>query len=173
METGNSEFLLQQFNSTIDKWIGFLDLYSFELLCRIPSEGSWSLGQVYVHIISETEYYLQQIELSAWTTDNADKEMHEDAKKMFVANSFPDMLLDSPTNVGTQQPGSKEALLQSLLFIKKEVDKLYNSFDVGKSIGKTKHPGLLFFSSLEWLQFAEMHIRHHLRQKQRIDEKLF
>ena len=38
--------------------------------------------------------------------------------------------------------------------------------------GKTKHPGLGYFSAEEWLQFAEMHFRHHLRQKKRIDEFL-
>jgi hypothetical protein len=35
--------------------------------------------------------------------------------------------------------------------------------------GKTKHPGLGYFSAKEWLQFANMHFRHHLRQKKRID----
>jgi hypothetical protein len=35
--------------------------------------------------------------------------------------------------------------------------------------GKTRHPGLLYFSAPEWLQFAEMHLRHHFLQKQRID----
>lgn len=38
--------------------------------------------------------------------------------------------------------------------------------------GKTKHPGLDYFSAIEWLQFAEMHLRHHLRQKKRIDHFL-
>ena len=30
-----------------------------------------------------------------------------------------------------------------------------------KRIGKTKHPGLNYFTAKEWLQFAEMHLRHH------------
>jgi hypothetical protein len=38
--------------------------------------------------------------------------------------------------------------------------------------GKTKHPGLGFFNANEWLQFAEMHLRHHLKQKERIEEFL-
>jgi hypothetical protein len=32
---------------------------------------------------------------------------------------------------------------------------------------------LLFFNAPEWLQFAEMHMRHHFRQKMRIDDRLF
>jgi len=38
--------------------------------------------------------------------------------------------------------------------------------------GKTKHPGLLYFNAGEWLQFATIHLRHHLRQKKRIDTLL-
>jgi hypothetical protein len=33
--------------------------------------------------------------------------------------------------------------------------------------GKIKHPGFDYFSASEWLQFAEMHMRHHLKQKER------
>jgi len=36
--------------------------------------------------------------------------------------------------------------------------------------GKTKHPGLNYFSADEWFRFAEMHFRHHERQKKRIDD---
>jgi hypothetical protein len=38
--------------------------------------------------------------------------------------------------------------------------------------GKTKHPGLNYFTAKEWLQFAGMHLRHHLKQKKRIDDFL-
>jgi hypothetical protein len=53
------------------------------------------------------------------------------------------------------------------------VNALYRSHDFTSSKGKTRHPGLLFFSALEWLRFTEMHMRHHFRQKKRIDHKLF
>ena len=38
--------------------------------------------------------------------------------------------------------------------------------------GKAKHPGLNYLNASEWLQFADMHMRHHLRQKKRIDDFL-
>jgi hypothetical protein len=37
---------------------------------------------------------------------------------------------------------------------------------------ETQHPGLYHFSANEWYQFAEMHFRHHVRQKKRIDDYL-
>ena len=36
--------------------------------------------------------------------------------------------------------------------------------------GKTQHPGLGYFNATEWLQFATMHLRHHFKQKKRIEE---
>jgi hypothetical protein len=41
-----------------------------------------------------------------------------------------------------------------------------------KRIGKTKYPGLNYFTAKEWLQFAGIHLRHHLKQKKRIDDFL-
>jgi hypothetical protein len=38
--------------------------------------------------------------------------------------------------------------------------------------GKTKHPGLHYFNADEWLQFADMHFRHHVKQKKKIDDFL-
>jgi hypothetical protein len=62
--------------------------------------------------------------------------------------------------------------LHNLKAIKNGVNELYATVDFATSIGKTEHPGFLFFTALEWLRFAEMHMRHHLRQKKRIDDKL-
>lgn len=169
MQTNRVTVLIQQFNETLDKWIGYLDSYDLEMLSRQPMPGSWSLGQVYVHIIGETKHFIGQMKLTLLNTSNADGEMHHDAKKMFADNSFPDMQLHAPTNAHTPQPGSKAELLDGLLSIQKEVSQLYKDFDDHKPGGKSEHPGLWFFSSLDWLQFAEMHMRHHLRQKERID----
>lgn len=99
--------------------------------------------------------------------------MHEDARMMFRNNEFPDKLLEGPsTNSEVRQPQSKEELLQNLVSIKDEVNRLSVAFDFSTAIGKTMHPGFFFFNASEWLQFAEMHMRHHFRQKKRIDAHL-
>lgn len=93
---------------------------------------------------------------------------------MFERNAFPDAAIQGPaTNTYIPQPQSKEELGRQLAVIKTEVDALFRDLDPAVSTGKTRHPGLHFFSALEWLQFAEMHMRHHLHQKKRIDEVLF
>lgn len=175
MEINKANTLMAQFNETIEIWIVSLDDYTLEMLCRRPQPDSWSLGQVYVHIINDTQYFVEQMKACLLNNNaNSEKEMHKHAKVMFGNNAFPDMLLANPFNsLDLRQPQSKDELLQSLSFIKNEVNTLYATFDFNKSTGKTEHPGLRFFNASEWLQFAEMHMRHHLRQKKRIDDKLF
>jgi hypothetical protein len=164
---------LRQFDATIQQWIDMLDDYTLEMLCLPPRAGSWSLGQVYVHITRDTGWFAGQMREALQSRVDADKPMHPDARAMFERNGFPDVQIEGPaTNTYIPQPHNKEELARQLAAIKAGVDGLFRDFDPAVSTGKTRHPGLLFFDPLEWLQFAEMHMRHHLRQKKRIDEIL-
>ncbi len=174
METNKANIVVKQFNETIEKWISCLDNYSLEMLCQKPKIDSWSLGQVYIHIIDDTKYFIEQIKTALINNANMEKPMHEEAKAMFENNAFPDILLKGPSaNTNLRQPQNKDELLQDLELIKEEVNKLSFTLDFEKSYGKTEHPGFQFFNASEWLAFAEMHMRHHFRQKKRIDDILF
>jgi len=174
METNREVILLNAFNETIQKWIEFLNDYSLEMLCQKPDDNSWSLGQVYTHITDDTAWFAEQMAAAMQTKADSDKEIHEHARIMLRNNSFPDSMIEGPvTSTYIPQPESKDEVRQKLLAIKAGVNNLYTSFDPSKTVGKTRHPGLLYFNTLDWLQFAEMHLRHHFRQKRRIDEKLF
>jgi hypothetical protein len=107
------------------------------------------------------------------TSENAAAAMHPNAQKMFDNNSFPDMLIQGPaTNQLIIQPTTKQAVMQALVQIRNEVNEAWQSIDLSKASGKSLHPGLEFFSGLEWLQFMEMHLRHHFKQKERIDNAI-
>jgi hypothetical protein len=167
------EVLLEQFNTTIGAWITCLDDYTFEMLCRKPLSTSWSLGQVYMHIVNDTTFFVSQIKACLLNNNtDSEKQMHDNAKSIF-ANGFPDMLITGPaTNDSVPQPQSKEELLAGLLSIQKDVNELCAAHDLPAAKGKTRHPGLLFFNASEWLRFADLHMRHHFRQKKRIDTQL-
>jgi len=168
----NNQRLLQ-FNQTIQIWIDAIDDYTLDQLRRAPQEGSWSLGQVYRHILDDTDWFVGQMQEALTATENADRDMHAHAKQMFADNGFPDMQIQGPaTNRYIPQPETKEELRQRLIAIKEAVNRLFVRSATGRG-GKTRHPGLQYFSAGEWLQFAEMHLRHHLRQKARIDAVLW
>lgn len=162
-----------RFNETIDLWIGYIDDYSFEELVRKPNPRTWSLGQVYIHITEDTPYHLQQMKAALHGDADSEKEMHDDAKAMFRNNAFPDMQIEgASTNESVRQPESKDELRQLLTDIRRSVNDLYRQYDFRNSKGKSLHPGLWYFTASEWLQFTEMHMRHHFHQKKRIEEAI-
>ena len=164
------ETLIEKINHTIAIWIKALDEYNYTQLCAKPAPNSWSLGQLYIHLVQDTNYYLEQIRISVSTNKNGMEEMSPFGKTLFLNNGFPDELIEgAPSNAHIEQPASKEQLINSLVQLRDEITSVALQASQTFFIGKTKHPGLNYFSAAEWLQLAEMHFRHHLRQKKRID----
>lgn len=169
MDSNNTVGILQPFNATLDEWINVLDHYSFDMLCRKPAAKQWSLGQVYVHLIADTGYFVERMTAALADSQHAGKHRHEDATRMLDKNEFPDKLLNNPFPESVHQPNNKQELYKGLKLIRESVNNLFNEKNFASANGKSEHPGLLFLSAAEWLQFAEMHMRHHFRQKKRID----
>lgn len=164
---------IEDFNHTINIWIKELEQYNFTQLIAKPSPNSWSLGQVYMHLIEDTNYYMEQIKICVSADDNVAEEALPAAKTMFLNNDFPNEVIEgTPPNSSIPQPGNKEQLMSSLMNLKDEINDIEILISKSPFKGKTKHPGLGYFNANEWLQFADMHFRHHLRQKKRIDDFL-
>jgi hypothetical protein len=171
-QPGMHENLLKTFNLAINFWIGALEEYSFNQLCIKPP-GSWSIGQMYMHLLADTVFYMEQVKNCLCNTDQITEEASPTAQSMFRNNAFPDIIIEgAPSNAYIAQPESKEQLVKDLLNLKKEMNRLGALISQTTTLGKTKHPGLGYFSAVEWLQFAGMHFRHHVRQKERIDAVL-
>lgn len=164
---------MEDLNKTLDFWIGELDQYDFETLCVKPSENSWSLGQVYMHLIENGRFYIEEISQCLAGNQYVDNEPSDIAKQMFTKNELPDEMIEGPEeNKQTPQPPDKQYLEESMLGFKREINALAERVSTTAFAGKTKHPGLLYFGAKDWLQFADMHFRHHMRQKKRIDAYL-
>jgi len=162
--------LIQNFNRTIDLWINDLEQYDFIQLCAKPSPTSWSIGQLYLHLIADTSFYIDQIKICTSTNDHADGEATSFGRTLLLNNDFPDQMLEGSSNhAHIPQPENKAQLLNDLINIKVEMNGAAAMISKGPFNGKAKHPGFNYFSANEWLQLAEMHFRHHFRQKKRID----
>jgi hypothetical protein len=164
---------IENFNATIDIWIKALEGYDSDQLTARPSPGSWSIGQVYMHLLDDTSFYIEQIQVCIANNDHANDQATPAGKTMLLNNDFPDEMLEgSPANAFMPQPESKDQLMRDLLNLKAAMNNAAILISESSFHGKTKHPGLDYFSADEWLQFADMHLRHHLRQKKRIDSFL-
>ncbi len=163
----------ETFSHLIDKWIVALGKYDYEETLLKPDTNSWSIGQLYMHLIFDTKYYIEQINICTTTDENADQSSNEFAQSIFEANGFPDeKIAGAPDNDRIPQPLTKLQLIEELIAIKKEMTILAFIITGSKFKGKTKHPGLGYFSAEEWYQFAIFHFNHHLRQMNRIDNFL-
>lgn len=165
--------MTEEFKRTIDHWLEQLDRYGFPQLRAKPSQSAWSLGQVYMHLIESTAHFLEEARRCLSSNDHEHEEASPSAKMMFDSNELPDILIEGPaSNRNTPQPDSKDQLINGLMNLKAELDTLCALMSVSEFRGKTRHPGLRYFGAHDWLRFAEMHFRHHLRQKRRIDDFL-
>jgi hypothetical protein len=161
---------IQHFNRTIDTWIKEVDRYDFKQLSAKPAPHQWSMGQLYMHLLEDTKFYIDQIEICLSNNVHENEGPSVDGKAMLANNDFPDEALEgAPSNVFIPQPEGKAQLFRDMLNLKAQMNRV--AIMMSKSVfkGKTRHPGLGYFSAQDWLQFAEMHLRHHFRQKKRID----
>ena len=86
----------QSFHHAIDFWISALDNYSISQLLTKSSPSSWSIGQVYMHLIENTDWFFDQVRFCISSNDNSDKESSPEGKQMLLNNEFPDTQLQGP-----------------------------------------------------------------------------
>lgn len=160
---------IKAFNSAVDYWIKCLDSYTLQELRSKPSLNNWSLGQLYLHLINDTNFFIGKIEECINSNENAEQEAHDFAKQLFRDNAFPGINIEgNPNNSFIPQPETKEQLKESLLPIKNEMNALAEKIDPALN-GKSPHPGLGYFNATEWIQFATIHFNHHVKQQKKIE----
>jgi len=164
---------MYRLKDTFNEWVNGLIKYDEEELLIQPGPQKWSIGQVYMHLLSETSYFLSQVKYCMEHEENISAEMKEEGRKMFLKNEFPDLQIDrGPELSDVLQPVNKQMLVDEFEKLGQEIDLIGEKSNLSEYRGKTMHPGLGYFNAMEWLQFSEMHMRHHFRQKQRIDDFL-
>lgn len=162
-----------ELSKTLQIWIDSLQQYDEQSFLMKPTDGSWSIGQVYLHLVNETSFFIAQARTCLSSDTNSNKLASPHGLQMLNNNSFPDeRIVGPPSNQLLQQPTSKNAILVGLQRLSSDIIEIKELFEQSSFRGKSKHPGLQYLDSYQWCQFAEMHLRHHFRQKARIDNHI-
>jgi hypothetical protein len=168
--------ILDRFEITANFYLNEIPKYSLEQMTRKPSEDEWSLGQMYVHLISSAMFMqLRNVELCRDQETAPDSsERPEAVKAMFAAGSFPPERIRVPASpqYTPKQPDSLQEMEQGLRTViarMQELEPTLASIPADRAVG---HPRMGLLSALEWFTLVEMHYRHHLLQKERIDSFL-
>lgn len=163
----------KEFLSSVDSWLQDLQSYTLEQVCKKPSKDRWSLGQVCMHLLLETDYFFNQVRTCARSNDNGNRTKSVEGESMLRNGHFPDDRIEGPpSNLKTPQPKTEGQLISGLKKLRKEIETLEGLISNTDYNGKTAHPGLGYFNAHEWFRFAEMHFRHHLKQKKSIEDFL-
>lgn len=157
-------------------WISELDYYGKnQFKEKVKGEG-WTMGQVYDHIVYGTyDFHLQKLNnciLRENGSTEGDKKIL--AKLIFMFGSIPPIRLKGrPASVYLPgQPENPEKFKDEFYKFLKVVHRASKEAGEAKLDFKTHHPIMGMLNAMEWLQLIEMHMRHHVRQKKRMDKSL-
>jgi len=170
----NLEKLEKQTHQAIDYWIDEYKRYDFDKILTKPSENEWSLGQVGIHLwMSAKGFFFKNAEkcLSKEGTEKG-KGKKLGAHIIFTFKIMPPVRYEMPKQVAVvpKQPESKEQMIAKLEEIKKMASEYIHRIPQSDPELKIKHPFLGWLNTAEWITLCNIHCRHHIRQKERIEK---
>ncbi|ASS97171.1 DinB family protein [Peribacillus simplex] len=165
----------KRFEQVATYYIEELSKYSLDEFTRKPSEDEWSLGQMYNHLINGTLYlHLKAIKQCANGTTSDGGKKTEIGESIFKEGTFPPIRLKGPDtpDFTPPNPTGKEEVKEGLLQIIEKMQEIEKSSLTFRTARKFSTEEWDYLNAEEYFQLIEMHFRHHLRQKERIDQFL-
>jgi len=167
---------IDTFNKTANNWLADLEKKSSEEIVINPYEGSWSLAELYDHIIRVGRSY-QIPNLKKSITAEAKRKKRKNLKGLVIFNlgvqklpikikmeNFPAPLVKKFTPIKQH----KSDLIKDFKLYIAEVNNLKEL--VLKSSKKNKHHHPMFgdINTVDWFTIIVFHLAHHEKQKDRI-----
>jgi hypothetical protein len=157
----------------IDDYIRDLDSYTYEQLLMQPEPGSWSAGQVYIHLwMSAKGFFFKKAELCLTSGEGTEKGKSKNwkGKLVFLFGKMPTIKVKMPGQVSVEprQPESKEQIIAKLTEIRQLASDYIKRIPSSDPSVKARHPIFSYLNTGEWISLCNMHFRHHEDQKERI-----
>ncbi len=172
----NLQKLENQTNEIIDYWISEFKRTPWEKVIEKPSEKEWSLGQVGIHLWMASKGFFFKNAEKCLNKEGTEKGMGKKlgAHLIFTFGMMPQVKYEMPQQVAVipKQPESLEQLIGKLEEIKKMAATYIQRIPDSDPALKTRHPFLGWLNTAEWIQLCNIHFRHHLRQKSRLQKHL-
>lgn len=133
-----------------------------KLALHAPQISKWTFGQQLEHLFRSSHYVIDRLQESM-TPDHASDSLGPWGHSLMVAGFIPrGMFPTIPQLVpGAGTMAEIEPLRQSLRERLAAVD--WSLVQIKASPGKSKHPRMKWMTSSQWMFFADVHHRHHLR----------
>jgi len=169
--------ILERYKNTARLFISEAAKYSGQEFAQSPGADEWSLAQVYHHIATVTDqclaYALQCAEGKA-----KNKPVAIGPAIFSMMGSFPPVKIKvkkipgGVKHIYMPQNITKEQAVKGLEESIEKMEKARPAIQKASKSQRIEHWAGGWFNAAQWYHSAEMHIRHHLRQKKRIDKVL-
>ncbi|MEO1049288.1 MAG: DinB family protein [Bacteroidota bacterium] len=174
----NKQRTYDRFVNTTSEWLKALEGYDAEHLKHKPAPDQWSLAELYDHLMRVANTY--QIPHFLNCANNGTKRLsgknykgmvifdvdYLPGKKMRMENFPPDIVRDF-----TPVVKEKNILLKEFEgFIRMVQNDLQTKLMNADTNLKEYHPLFGWINAVEWFSLIEIHIRHHLPQRTRLEQ---
>jgi hypothetical protein len=164
----------KEFNTVASYWLRELDRYTEEQFSYSPELDSWSIGQVYEHLTTGTfRFHLNHINNCLKGKSGGGNKTFP-GRIVFFLGSIPKRKIKVPPSpeYTPKQPVGVASVRGNLIKLIEEMKALIPSLETSDRNQKSRHPFLGALNAEEWYRLIEMHFRHHLQQKERLDKSL-
>ncbi len=155
----------------IDAYKFKLSQYPEDIFQTTPPISGWSYSEVYAHIFDSSLLSLIAL-ANAANGKGEDKPTHFIVKLILFFGAFPPaQKYKVPKRlVERVKKISKTEASDFILAVEKDLEMYFPLLATAKPNCKTKHPRLGYLNAKQWLRFTEIHLKHHLKQLERIEK---
>lgn len=164
----------ESLKSIVKSYIDSLDSYSDEKFLEKKDDNTWSLGQMYEHLFLTSNFFFlaNVVRCLEQRKGQLGGERNKFGDNAFKYGGFPPVKIKIPEPLQGPQPVAKLKNEYKHLFEKILIDAESKLEAVQNDAGeyKTYHAALGWLNAYEWFYNLEMHFRHHLRQKEELEQ---
>jgi hypothetical protein len=171
--------IVSRFNKKANEWLVDLRLLDKEVIQIKPTEKSWSLAEVYDHVMRVSRSY-QIPNLKKSVTESAERKKRKNKYGIAIFDfgyrknvhikmeGFPKPLVENFTPIKRD----KDELVRDFLLFIKEVNDLQEILEKSSKENKQYHLMLGDINTKEWFSLIEFHIWLHDKQRNKIKKYL-
>ncbi|MEM7549605.1 MAG: hypothetical protein AAF363_08020 [Bacteroidota bacterium] len=165
---------------TSQHWLADLHKYDADKMSIKPTKKQWCMAELYDHLMKVANtYQLPNFHLCLENGDKLKARKNLRARIIFdlqllpyrkmKLESFPEEIANSFTPEIKKKPDLLSQFERWIKLVEEESLRL-DKIDMAV---KHFHPLFGWINAIEWFSLIEIHIRHHTRQKQRIEKLVF
>lgn len=163
----------QAIEAALDSYRQELDTIPDELFTETPPGGGWSFAEVYSHILQATLGSSIALERCTHGSCPPTKDgLTWEGRILLLFGYFPKT--KAPAVVADKIPAAKitkEDAKNLIIKCRKRIETTAPLIDASSAASRYKHPRMGMLNARQWFRFIRIHLEHHLKQLNRIQNK--